>query len=96
MPIPERLHERICEPENQHVVHRLLTEIVIDAENRGLVEGRVEYFVELPGRLEIASERLFKNDPAASSTSGFLELIDDGRKQLRRHRQISRRMLRAL
>ena len=34
--IPERLHERIGEAENDHVVHRPLAEIVIDAKDRGL------------------------------------------------------------
>ena len=32
-PIPERLHERIREPEDQHIVHRPLPQIVIDAKD---------------------------------------------------------------
>ena len=36
--IPEWLHERVGESEDDHVVHRPLAEIVVDAKDRGFGE----------------------------------------------------------
>ena len=47
VPIPERLHEGIREPEDQHVVHRPLSEVVIDAKDRRLVEDLAEYSIKV-------------------------------------------------
>ena len=46
--IPERLHERIDEPENYHVVHRTLAQIVVNAKDAGFGEGCMKNPVELP------------------------------------------------
>jgi hypothetical protein len=38
--VPERLQERVHEPEEDEVLDRPLAEIMIDAEDRALIEGR--------------------------------------------------------
>ena len=60
--IPERLHERVGEPESHDVVHRPLGEIVVDSKDRGLGESRVQNAIELYRRGEIIAERLLDDD----------------------------------
>ena len=48
--IPDRLEERVREAEDEEVLHRLLPEVVIDAEDRRLVEEPVQRRVELARR----------------------------------------------
>ncbi len=45
--IPDRLEDTVGETEHQNVLHRLLAEIVIDAEDLALVEDRIHLVVEL-------------------------------------------------
>src|SRR2546425_10461326 len=46
--VPEGLQKSVGEAEEEHVVHRPLAEIVIDPEDRRLVEGAEQDAVELP------------------------------------------------
>ena len=45
--IPKRFQEGISETEEEHVVHRPLAQVVIDAEDCLLVEGAEQSLVEL-------------------------------------------------
>ena len=57
--VPDRLEEAVGEPEVEEVLHRLLAEVVIDAEDRGLgeelVQRRVERLRPRRGRARTAS-----------------------------------------
>ena len=63
--IPERLQEGVGEAEEEHVVDRPLAEVVIDAEDRRLVEGAEQDAVELLRRGEVVAEGLLDDDAGA-------------------------------
>ena len=63
--IPERFQERIGEAEEEHVVHRPLAQVMVDAEDRLLVEGAEQGAVERLRREEIVTERFFNDDASA-------------------------------
>ena len=44
--VPERFREGVCKPENDQVVHRPLTEVVVNPKNRRLREYRMQCAVE--------------------------------------------------
>ena len=60
--VPDRLEERVGEAEVEQVLHRLLAEVVIDAEDRRLGEHLVQRLVERARRGEVAAERLLDRD----------------------------------
>ena len=80
--VPDRLHQPVGEAQYEDVVHRLLAEEVVDAEDLRLVEDRVERLVELLGRGEVGAERLLGDDPPAVGATG---------RQLRRAEQFDDR-----
>ena len=43
--VPERLHERVRKPEKKHVIYRLLAKVMINAEDRGFIEGAEQNFI---------------------------------------------------
>src|SRR5580692_5697313 len=61
--VPERLHEGIGEAEDNHVMYRSLTKIMVDAEDILLIEGAEKDLVQAACRVKITSERLFDDDP---------------------------------
>src|SRR5262249_152260 len=60
--IPERFQERIGEAEEEQVVHRPLAQVMVDAEDRLLVEGAEQRAIERLRREEIMTERFFNDD----------------------------------
>ncbi len=58
VPVPEGGQERIREPEEEHVMHRPLSQVVIDAEDGLLVEGAEQRPVEPLRRAQVVAERL--------------------------------------
>src|SRR4029077_19249117 len=78
----------------QEVLHRLLPEIVVDAEDRRLVEDAMERRVQGPGRGQVAAERLLQDDPRALRAPGLAETLDDRREEARRDREVVERPLR--
>src|SRR5688572_2634324 len=71
--IPDWLEEGVRETEVQQVLHRLLAEKMIDAENLRLVEHLTEAAVERPRGFQIATERFLHYDPRAAGTAGFAQ-----------------------
>ena len=57
--VPQRLEERVGEAQRHQVLHRLLAEIVVDAEDLLLAEIVADQVVERVRRGEIAADRLF-------------------------------------
>jgi hypothetical protein len=77
VPVPDRLEEGVVEPEQQQVLHRLLAEIVVDAEDRRLLEGAVQRLVERARRSKVASERLFDHQPRPVGATRLPQPLDD-------------------
>jgi hypothetical protein len=95
MAVPDRLEERVGEPEIQQVVDRFLPQIVIDAEDRRFGKYAVKGLVERSRGRQIPAERLLDNDPSAGEAAGSMQLHDDHVEERRRNRQIERRPRRA-
>ena len=64
--VPDRFENRVGEPQREDVLHRLLTEIVIDAKHLTFVEHAVQMFVEGAGRGEVGAEWLLHDDAAGA------------------------------
>ena len=60
--VPDGLVELVREPQRQDVLHRLLAEVVVDAEHRVGREHRGDDVVQLARRLQVAAERLLDDD----------------------------------
>ena len=91
--VPERLEERIREAEEHHVLHRPLPEIVVDAEDAILAEGREQDLVERLRRGEAAPERFLHDDPRARGTAGVRDLLHHDTEDRGWNREVVRRPL---
>jgi len=63
--IPDRLEERVREPEVEDVLYRLLSEVVVDPEDALFGKHLVQDAVQLHRRLQIAAERLLDHHAAS-------------------------------
>jgi hypothetical protein len=61
--VPDRLVQLVGEAQGEDVLHRLLAEVVVDAEDRVGREGDLERGVELARRLQVGAEGLLDDDP---------------------------------
>src|SRR5260370_18162934 len=61
--VPKRFHERICEAEGDHVIHRPLPQIVVDSENCAFLEPAEKASIEMFPRRQLIPERLLDYDP---------------------------------
>ena len=90
--IPDRLEDGVGETGKQDVLDGFLAEIVVDAENLVLVQRLVDLLVQFDRRREIGAEGFLKDDPAPAAILaelvGCIQVRDDDRKQLWRHRQV--------
>ncbi len=93
--VPDRLQERVGEAEEEHVVHLLLPEVVVDPEDRALRELRGENPVQLHGRREVGSERLLDDDARVLRAAGGAELLHDLAEEHGRDGEVVGRPLRA-
>src|SRR5262245_10058147 len=84
--IPDRLEDRVAEPQDQDVLDRLFAEVVIDPVDLGLVEVGADHLVEPARGQEVAAERLLDDDAAGRLAEGLdgaldqrvlLELLED-------------------
>ena len=74
-------------------MHRTLAEIVIDPEDRLLVEHAQQDRVEFAGRFEVCSEGLFDDHTPRFGAAGLGELFDNGREKHGRDSQVVGREL---
>src|SRR6185369_18065627 len=86
--------KRVGKSEVEQVLHRLLAEVVIDAEDVGLVEDRVQRVLQRLGRGEIATERFLDDHTRAVGTAALAKTAHDGWKHARRNGEIVQWMLR--
>src|SRR5208337_1107357 len=92
--VPERLHERIGEAENDHVVHRALPQVMIDPENRGFVELSEKNLIQMSRRFQIVTERLFDDDTGIGRAAAMRELLEHRLEHGGRNREVVGRPLR--
>src|SRR3546814_3717430 len=64
--LPQRFEEGVGEAEIQQVLHSLLAQVMVDAEDRRLVEDLVERGVERLRGGQVAAEGLFHHNPRAA------------------------------
>jgi hypothetical protein len=88
VPIPDGLEESVRETEEKQVLHRLLAEVMIDAENRLLRKHLVQSFVERLCRGQIPAERFFDDDARVLRTARFRKTLHDAREHARRNGEI--------
>ena len=58
--VPQRLEHQVGEAQREQVLHRLLAEIMVDAEDPLLGEGGGDRVVDLAAGGEVGAERLFE------------------------------------
>ena len=93
--VPDRLEDAVGEPQHEQVLHRLLAEVVVDAEDLVLGEATGEFRVERLCGFEVCAERLLDDDPrprrailALPGQARESKLIDDGRDHVWRDGQV--------
>ena len=86
--VPDRLEEAVREPQREHVLHGLLAEEVVDAEDLLLGEDAVHDGVQRAGRLEVGPERLLHDHACAVGEARGAERLDDPGHGLRRHGEV--------
>ena len=82
--VPQRLEDRVGEPQHQDVLNGLLAEIVVDAEDLRLIERLGQRGVDGARRFQIAADRLLDDDArdrrlvGSVDEAGGAELADAG------------------
>src|SRR5205807_1569583 len=94
MAVPHRLQEGVRETEEQEILHRLLAEIVVDAEDALLIEYLMQRRVERPRTREVASEWLFHHDARGACAPRGAEPLSDGLKHGGRNGEVMQGALR--
>src|SRR6266404_683488 len=75
--IPERLDKRVRESKDQQVVHRPLSEVMVDAKDICFVNSIKQNLVQLSCGFKIMSERFFDDDTGSSGAARFCQLSHD-------------------
>src|SRR5690625_6743186 len=65
IPVPYRFKKDVCKPENEHVLNRLFTQIMIDSVDLLLPKNLGEEPVEILCTFQIISEWFFHYDPCS-------------------------------
>src|SRR5262249_50278541 len=89
----KRLHEGVRKPEDQHVVNRTFSKVVINPEHLRFVESAEYDFVKRAARFEVVAERLLDHHARAFGTTGVFKVLDNRPEQYGRNRQVMRWML---
>jgi hypothetical protein len=80
---PDRLEQRVGEAQRHQVLHRLLAQVVVDAEHLGLAEHRADGRVDLASRLQRATDRLLQHDArVVAGQAGDGQVLGDGFEQV--------------
>src|ERR1043166_4120074 len=79
--VPERFEHGVGKTEEQHVVHGSFAEVMINAENRLLVERFEQDGVEFASGNEVPAKRLFNDDTGIVSASRLRQVLHHGAKQ---------------
>ena len=92
VPVPDWLKYPVAKPEDQDVLHRLLAQVVVNAEDLLLVKDRVHVPVQRPRALQVVPKRLLNHHPNRALVRVChlvcAQVLDNRREILRRSRQI--------
>src|SRR5688572_19543265 len=89
--IPDRFEQRVGKAKEQHVVHGLLPEIMVDAENSLFVERAKQNPVEPLRTEEVRPEWLLHDDARpVRDAAGLILLLHHGAEQHWRNRKVKR------
>ena len=91
--VPDGLEDRVAEAEYEQVLHRLLSQIMVDAIHLLLVERLAELLVERSGARKIGSKGLLDHDPCESPVALLgqtrpAQVRRDQREELRGCREV--------
>src|ERR1035438_10499263 len=89
--VPDRLQERIGETEIEDIHDRLLSEEMVDAEDRIFREHRPRDSIELPRGRQVASEGLFDNHARMRGQVRSTEPFDHHLEERGRDSEVVRR-----
>ncbi len=89
--VPQRLHERVREAEEQQVLHRLLAEEVIDPVDGRLGEALVQRAVQRFRGRQVAAEWLLDDQASLSGRADFRERGRDDAEEAGRNGEIEER-----
>ena len=88
---PDRLEDRVREPQGVDVLHRLLAQVVVDPVDLRLLEPAVDGAGQLARRLQVVAERLLDHDPHAGRAAvelGVAHPAHDHGEEAGRGRQV--------
>src|SRR5712691_4431205 len=74
LPVPERLEDAVRKTKDEQVLHRLFSEIMIDAKDLLLFKNFCELLVESARAFEVMAERFLDDDARPALVSGLREL----------------------
>ena len=80
--VPQRLKDTVGEAQDEQILDRFFTQVVIDTIDLALFEHVVDNLVEVQCALEVVAKRLFDDDPRPSTVGGVgqtsgAEVVDD-------------------
>ena len=88
---PQRLEDRVGEPQVQDLLQAHLPEVVVDAEQLRLVDVLVQLGGQRRGGLLVVPERLLDQDGGAGGQAGLVQPLDDPPEQEGRDLQVEHR-----
>jgi hypothetical protein len=87
--VPDRLEDPVREAQDEHVLDRLLAEVVVDPVDLALVEVAPKESVQLAGARGVGAERLLDDQPDPSRGGAVLaDLLDRRLHRRRRDREV--------
>src|SRR5262249_47532844 len=91
--IPDRLEQPVAKAQHQNVLHRFLSEVVIDAVDLVLVQNLEELAIECLRGRKVGAERLLDDEPAPGplllvTEARLAEMTTDRRERGRRGRKV--------
>src|SRR5208282_2597085 len=95
MAVPERLHERVAEAEYDHILYRSFAQVMVDPENRRLIELAENNFIQMSCGLQVMAEGLLDDDPSIGCAAAIFQFFEHRFEHDGRDREIVRRPLSA-
>jgi hypothetical protein len=88
--VPDRLEDPVREAKREHVLHRLLAQVVVDAKDLALVEVAVKLVVEPARARPVGAEGLLDDQarPALPVAAPAADLLDEDRDRAGRDREV--------
>ena len=87
--VPQRLEQNVGEAQGHQVLHRLLAEVVVDAEDAALGKHGADLVVDHCGARAVAADRLLHDDSGTGRLQSLrADALRQRAEQVRRRRQI--------